>query len=59
VCLLILPAVISLSSHTAVRYIIAAAALLVILVGVLFSKRKMTSFDTPVGESAPAAVVAE
>ncbi len=51
VSLLILPAVISLHHDTAVRYIIAVVALAVILGGVLFSKRRMTALDTPVGES--------
>jgi K(+)-stimulated pyrophosphate-energized sodium pump len=45
VSLLILPAVISLSSHTAVRYLIAAIALVIILAGVAFSKRKTAALD--------------
>jgi K(+)-stimulated pyrophosphate-energized sodium pump len=48
VSLLILPAVISLHRHTALRYIVAAAALAVIVAGVLFSKRKMTALDAPI-----------
>ena len=48
VSLLILPAVITQQHHTAVRYIIAAVALAVIIGGVLFSKRKMTALDAPV-----------
>ncbi len=55
VSLLILPAVISLQHDTAVRYIIAAAALLVILGGVLFSKRKIAALDTPVEGQVPVA----
>ncbi|MDQ2727213.1 MAG: sodium-translocating pyrophosphatase [Actinomycetota bacterium] len=55
VSLLILPAVITLSKSTAgdtaARYIIAAAALLVILAGVAFSKRKVQAMDRPVEES--------
>ena len=37
----------AMQHHTAVRYIIAAAALLVILGGVLFSKRKIAALDAP------------
>ena len=48
VSLLILPAIITQEHHTALRYIIAAVALLVIIGGVLFSKRKMASLDAPV-----------
>jgi K(+)-stimulated pyrophosphate-energized sodium pump len=56
VSLLILPAVITQSHHTAVRYIIAAVALAIIVAGVLFSKRKMAAIDTPVeGQVAVAA----
>ena len=51
VSLLILPGVISLASHTAVRYVIAAAALVVILAGVAFSKRGTGSLDAPVEPS--------
>jgi K(+)-stimulated pyrophosphate-energized sodium pump len=68
VSLLILPGVISLQHHTAERYIIAIVALLVIIGGVLFSKRKMSALDTPiegtvvdvppVGTQVPGAVVA-
>jgi K(+)-stimulated pyrophosphate-energized sodium pump len=47
VSLLILPAVIKMQVHTAQRYIIAAVALLIIIGGVLFSKRKMTAIDAP------------
>ncbi len=47
VSLLILPAVISLQNHTALRYIIAAVALVVIIASVLFSKRKMAAIDSP------------
>jgi K(+)-stimulated pyrophosphate-energized sodium pump len=60
VSLLILPAVISLHSHTALRYAIAAAALIVILGGVAFSKRKMAPVGNPGGEveGTPAETVA-
>ncbi|MDQ6838785.1 MAG: sodium-translocating pyrophosphatase [Actinomycetota bacterium] len=55
VSLLILPAVISLSKattgDTVARYVIAAAALAVILGGVAFSKRKVQAMDTPVESS--------
>jgi K(+)-stimulated pyrophosphate-energized sodium pump len=50
VSLLILPAVISLHHDTALRFVIAAGALVVILAGVAFSKRKMKALDTPVTE---------
>jgi K(+)-stimulated pyrophosphate-energized sodium pump len=57
VSLLILPAVISLHSHTALRYIIAAVALAIILAGVAFSKRKTKGIDAPVeGEPVATAV---
>ena len=52
VSLLILPGIISLANHTAVRYVIAAAALVVILAGVAFSKRKTGGLDAPVEPSA-------
>ncbi len=58
VSLLILPAVISLANHTAVRYLIAAAALVVILAGVAFSKRKTGGIDAPVEPSAAETVSA-
>ena len=48
VSLLILPGIIALSNHTALRYTIAAAALLVIVAGVLFSKRKTGALDAPI-----------
>jgi K(+)-stimulated pyrophosphate-energized sodium pump len=48
VSLLILPAVISLHHDTALRYVIAAVALAVILAGIAFSKRKMKALDAPV-----------
>ena len=41
----------STTGDTAARYIIAAAALLVILAGVAFSKRKVQAMDTPVEDS--------
>jgi K(+)-stimulated pyrophosphate-energized sodium pump len=59
VSLLILPAVISLHHDTALRYIVAAVALLVILGGVAFSKRKMAPLAAPsasvepIGEPVP------
>jgi len=59
VSLLILPAVISLHHDTAVRYVIAAVALLIILGGVLFSKRKTQALGESPSEPAPAAVSAE
>jgi K(+)-stimulated pyrophosphate-energized sodium pump len=46
VSLLVLPAIISLQSDTALRTVIAVAAGAVILAGVLFSKRKMASLDS-------------
>jgi K(+)-stimulated pyrophosphate-energized sodium pump len=55
VSLLILPGVISLQKHTALRYVIAAVALAVILGAVLFSKRKLQAMDVP-GAGEPAAV---
>ncbi|MDQ6946177.1 MAG: sodium-translocating pyrophosphatase [Actinomycetota bacterium] len=60
VSLLILPAVISLSKNTAgdtaARYIIAGAALLVIIAGVAFSKRRVQAMDSPVdGSGGPTA----
>jgi K(+)-stimulated pyrophosphate-energized sodium pump len=58
VSLLILPAVISLHHDTALRYIIAAVALVVIVAGVLFSKRKTAAMDAPV-EGAVVAVSAD
>ena len=58
VSLLILPAVISLANHTAVRYVIAAAALVVILAGVAFSKRSTGGIDAPVEPSAAETVSA-
>jgi K(+)-stimulated pyrophosphate-energized sodium pump len=60
VSLLILPAVISLHSHTALRYAIAAASLVVILGGVAFSKRKTEALgDTPSEPTAPAVATVE
>jgi len=54
VSLLILPAVISLHSHTVLRYVIAAVALAVILAGVAFSKRKATPIAEVVSSSSTA-----
>ena len=49
VSLLILPAVISLHHDTALRYVIAAVALVIILGRAwLFSKRKTAALDAPV-----------
>jgi K(+)-stimulated pyrophosphate-energized sodium pump len=60
VSLLILPAIISLQNHTALRYVIAAIALVVILAGVAFSKRKTGGIDdAPVEPSAAETVAAE
>jgi len=55
VSLLILPAVISLSHHTAWRLTIAGVSLVVLLGSVAFSKRKTESMDAdvPGGVSAP------
>jgi K(+)-stimulated pyrophosphate-energized sodium pump len=55
VSLLILPGIISLQHHTAVRTIIAVVAGAVILGGVLYSKRKMAAMDAelPAGETTP------
>jgi K(+)-stimulated pyrophosphate-energized sodium pump len=55
VSLLVLPAIISLQSDTALRTVIAVAAGAVILAGVLFSKRKMASLDSgpPAASSTP------
>ena len=59
VSLLILPAIISLQNHTAVRSVIAAAALVVILAGVAFSKRKTGGIDeAPIEPSAAETVAA-
>jgi len=59
VSLLILPAVISLHSHTVVRYAIAAGALAVILGGVAFSKRKTQALGDSPSEPTAVAVTAE
>ncbi len=58
VSLLVLPAIISLQSDTALRTVIAVAAGAVILAGVLFSKRKMASLDSepPTATSTPRTV---
>jgi K(+)-stimulated pyrophosphate-energized sodium pump len=48
VSLLILPSVISLHHDTALRYVIAAVALAIIIVGIVFSKRKIKALDAPV-----------
>ena len=45
VSLLILPAVISLSHHTAARLSIAGVSLVVLLISIAFSKRKTESMD--------------
>jgi K(+)-stimulated pyrophosphate-energized sodium pump len=55
VSLLILPGIISLQHNTAARTIIAVVAGLIILGGVLYSKRKMAAMDVelPAGETTP------
>ncbi len=59
VALLTLPAVISLRDNDAARYAIAAVALVIVLAGVLFSKRsgagiaEATPPQPPVGEPTP------
>jgi K(+)-stimulated pyrophosphate-energized sodium pump len=58
VSLLILPAVISLQHNTTARVIIAVVAGVVILGGVLFSKRKISAMDAPI-EPTPASIAAE
>ena len=58
VSLLILPAVISLHKHTALRYVIAAVALAVILSGVAFSKRKTQALEEAPSEPSAAETVA-
>jgi K(+)-stimulated pyrophosphate-energized sodium pump len=52
VSLLILPTVITLRNNNAARYTIAVVALVIILAGVAYSKRQVTSLVGPVGESA-------
>jgi K(+)-stimulated pyrophosphate-energized sodium pump len=59
VSLLILPAVISLHHDTALRYVIAAVALVIILGGVLFSKRKTEALGDEPSEPAPVVVSAD
>jgi hypothetical protein len=58
VSLLILPAVITLSHHTAARLSIAGVSLVVLLISIAFSKRKTESMDsdlpTAAAEPAPA-----
>jgi hypothetical protein len=49
VSLLILPAVITTQHDTAERYAVAGVALLVILGGIAFSKRKVASLSGPSG----------
>ncbi|HEY4928499.1 MAG TPA: sodium-translocating pyrophosphatase [Acidimicrobiales bacterium] len=58
VSLLILPAVISLSHHTAARLSIAGASLVVLLISIAFSKRKTESMDDGVVTSEAEPVVA-
>jgi K(+)-stimulated pyrophosphate-energized sodium pump len=58
VSLLILPAVISLRHNNAARYSISIAALIVLIIAVAFSKRKVAPMDSlEGGEPAPAAPV--
>jgi K(+)-stimulated pyrophosphate-energized sodium pump len=60
VSLLILPGIISLQNDTAVRYVIAAVALVVIVAGVAFSKRKTGGIDdVPVEPQAAEPVAVE
>ncbi len=58
VSLLILPAVITLSHHTAARLSIAGVSLVVLLLAIAFSKRKTESMDSevPSSQAAPATV---
>jgi len=58
VSLLILPAVISLSHHTAARLSIAGVSLVVLLISIAFSKRKTESMDDDVPTAEPAPAVA-
>jgi K(+)-stimulated pyrophosphate-energized sodium pump len=51
VALLTLPAIISLQHHTAARYAISGAALVVLLAAVAFSKRKTTSMAAEIPSS--------
>jgi K(+)-stimulated pyrophosphate-energized sodium pump len=53
VSLLILPAVITLQNNNAARYSIAAAAFVVVLAGIAFSKRKVQGLSEPESTSAP------
>jgi K(+)-stimulated pyrophosphate-energized sodium pump len=57
VSLLILPAVISLSSHKGERYAIAAVSLVILLGALAFSKRKSESMDSDAGAATPAPAV--
>jgi K(+)-stimulated pyrophosphate-energized sodium pump len=56
VSLLILPAVITLRSHTGARLGIAAAALVVLLIAIAFSKRKTEAMDSDLPPSEVAAL---
>jgi K(+)-stimulated pyrophosphate-energized sodium pump len=56
VALLILPAVITLRSHTGARLGIAAAALVVLLIAIAFSKRKTEAMDSDLPPSEVAAL---
>jgi K(+)-stimulated pyrophosphate-energized sodium pump len=58
VSLLILPAVISLSSHKGERYAIAAVSLVILLGALAFSKRKSESMDSDAGTASAAPAVA-
>jgi hypothetical protein len=58
VSLLILPAVITLSHHTAARLSIAGVSLVVLLLAIAFSKRKTESMDSELSSRQAAAPVA-
>jgi hypothetical protein len=54
VSLLVLPTVITLRNNNAARYSIAAVALVIVALGVAYSKRKVASVaDTPAATGAP------
>jgi K(+)-stimulated pyrophosphate-energized sodium pump len=55
VSLLVLPTVITLQHNNPARYAIAAVALVIILAGVAFSKRRVESFAGPEGSAGPEA----
>ena len=51
VSLLVLPAILSLSDNDVARYFIAAAALVVVIGSVIYSKSQSTSFGDDVAET--------